>query len=53
MISIVNEGIRDFIRARLPLEPVPFAPEIRLHKACPTSGIHRLAESDARFTNPY
>jgi len=39
--------LQDFIRANLPVAPVPGAPEIRLHKAVPTSGLHRLAQGDA------
>ena len=31
-----------FIQANLPLAPVPGIPEIRLHQASPTSGLHRL-----------
>lgn len=35
--------MRDFIRANLPVVPVPSVPEIRLHMATPTSGLWRLA----------
>jgi len=42
-----------FIRERLPLEPVPGAPEIRLHRAGPRSGLMRLAEIDPDFGAPY
>ena len=42
-----------FIRARLPLKPVPFVPEIRLHKADPHSGLRQLADEDADFGSPY
>lgn len=38
-----------FIRANLPLAPVPSIPEIRLHKAQPTSGLSRLAGSDPPY----
>jgi predicted nicotinamide N-methyase len=31
-----------FIRANLPVKPVPTIPEIRLHRAEPASGLHRL-----------
>jgi predicted nicotinamide N-methyase len=31
-----------FIRARLPVKPVATIPEIRLHQADPSSGLHRL-----------
>jgi predicted nicotinamide N-methyase len=43
----------DFIRANLPVVPVPSIPEIRLHKAGPTSGLWRLAETDQEFASPY
>lgn len=46
-------SIRDFIRANLPLEAVPFVPEVRLHKAVPTSRVGRLAEDDEDFGSPY
>lgn len=49
----MEQWISDFIRANLPLAPVPFVPEIRIHKAVPTSGLWRLAERDERFGNPY
>ena len=42
-----------FMRDRLPLEPVPGAPEIRLHRAGPRSGLMRLAETDPDFGSPY
>lgn len=43
-----------FILERLPLAPVPGVPEIRLHRATPTSGLRRLAERDARGAgSPY
>ena len=43
-----------FIRANLPVAPVPGVPEIRLHKAVPDSGLRRLAEADvAGFGSPY
>ena len=43
-----------FIRANLPLAPVPSVPEIRLHSAIPSSGLWRLAEADETgFTSPY
>jgi predicted nicotinamide N-methyase len=43
-----------FIRARLPLLPVPGVPEVRLHRATPSSGLRRLAELDAEgFGAPY
>ena len=46
-------SIEAFIRDNLPLRPVPFVPEISLHKAGPTSGLKRLAEADADFGSPY
>jgi predicted nicotinamide N-methyase len=43
-----------FIRQNLPVQPVPGLPEIRLHKASPTSGLWRLAEQDEDgFGAPY
>ncbi|MBV8564489.1 MAG: methyltransferase [Methylobacteriaceae bacterium] len=45
---------RQFIRANLPLAPVPLAPEIRLHTAHPASGLWRLARIDGQgFGSPY
>jgi predicted nicotinamide N-methyase len=44
----------DFIRANLPLGPVPGIPEIQLYKASPSSGLGRLAARDERgFGSPY
>ncbi|NWM20010.1 methyltransferase, partial [Escherichia coli] len=43
----------DFIRARLPVLPVPGIPEIVLHKAVPASGLGRLAAADDGFGSPY
>ncbi len=37
----------------MPLEPVPGAPEIRLHRAGPHSGLMRLADADPDFGSPY
>lgn len=34
-----------FIRARLPVKPVATIPEIRLHQATPSSGLHRLGDA--------
>jgi len=43
-----------FIRANLPVAAVPGIPEIRLHKASPTSGLGRLARRDEDgFGPPY
>lgn len=43
-----------FIRDNLPVTPVPGIPEIRLHKAAPSSGLRRLAAQDeGRFGSPY
>jgi predicted nicotinamide N-methyase len=43
-----------FIRMNLPVAAVPGIPEIRLHKASPTSGLWRLARQDeAGFGAPY
>ena len=43
----------DFIRARLPVLPVPGIPEIVLHKAVPASGLGRLAAADDGLGSPY
>lgn len=43
----------DFIRARLPVVPVPGIPEIVLHKAVSSSGLSRLAAEDDEFASPY
>jgi len=44
----------EFIRANLPLAPVPGIPEIQLHKALPSSGLGRLAAWDELgFGSPY
>ncbi|MGY4397264.1 putative nicotinamide N-methyase [Sphingomonas sp. UYAg733] len=46
--------VEDFIRANLPLVPIPSIPEIRLYKAGPASGLWRLAEADELgFDTPY
>ena len=42
-----------FIRGHLPVAPVPGIPEIRLHKAVPSSGLARLAARDEGFGSPY
>lgn len=43
-----------FIRANLPIVPVPSIPEISLHKALPSSRVGRLAEQDEDgFGSPY
>lgn len=42
-----------FIRDNLPVAPVPSIPEIRLHKAMPSSGLARLAAQDESFGSPY
>lgn len=43
-----------FIRANLPVAPVPGVPEIQLHKASPTSGLWWLARQDEHgFGPPY
>lgn len=41
------------IQARFPIEPVRSVPEMRLHRAGPTSGLSRMAEVDSGFGNPY
>jgi predicted nicotinamide N-methyase len=42
-----------FIQAKLPLRPVAFVPEIRLHKAGPHSGLGQLADANEHFGSPY
>jgi predicted nicotinamide N-methyase len=42
-----------FIADNLPVAPVPGIPEIRLHKATPSSGLARLAAQDEGFGSPY
>ena len=42
-----------FIRDHLPVAPVPGIPEIRLHKAGPSSRLHLLAARDESFGSPY
>lgn len=46
-------ALEDFIRANLPPAAVPGVPGVRLHRAGPTSGLRRLAETDAEFGSPY
>jgi predicted nicotinamide N-methyase len=49
-----NAEIADFIRANLPLMPVPSIPEIQLHRATASSGLWRLAQSARdEFGTPY
>ena len=49
-----GEALRAFIRNNLPVASVPGVPEIRLHKAVPTSGLNRLArDSGDAFGSPY
>lgn len=46
-------NLEAFIRERLPLEPTPGVPEVRLHRATPRSGLMRLAKADPDFGSPY
>ncbi|QNA85188.1 methyltransferase [Sphingomonas sp. So64.6b] len=49
-----DANVAAFIQANLPLVPVPSIPELRLHKAGPSSGLWRLAEADEQgFESPY
>jgi predicted nicotinamide N-methyase len=48
MVRGSDLDLQQFIRANLPVVPVPAIPEIRLHKAGPASGLRRLAELDER-----
>lgn len=51
---VAQPEVRAFIRAQFPLRPVPDVPEIRLHLAGPSSGLHRLAELVGDdFRTPY
>ena len=52
-MEAVRLNAAEFIRARLPLLPVPGIPEIVLHKAVPASGLGRLAAEDEAFGSPY
>lgn len=52
-MEAVRLNAAEFIRARLPLLPVPGIPEIVLHKAVPASGLSRLAAEDDAFGSPY
>jgi predicted nicotinamide N-methyase len=52
--AMQHEDIAAFIHASLPVAAVPGVPEIRLHKAVPTSGLNRLAKAGpAGFGSPY
>lgn len=47
-------GVEAYVKQRFPLVPVPTVPEIRVHKAAPDSGLHRLAElGSAELAAPY
>ena len=48
-----QDTIAGFIAERLPLTIVPFVPELRVHKAVPTSGLRELAARDPGFESPY
>lgn len=48
-----DAAIAAFIQANLPLVATPAIPEIRLHQATPTSGLHRLAAQNKAFASPY
>ncbi|HTJ02628.1 MAG TPA: 50S ribosomal protein L11 methyltransferase [Methylovirgula sp.] len=50
----VPPRVLQLVQTHFPVLPVPFVPEIRLHKAVPTSGLWRLAEIDETgFGAPY
>jgi predicted nicotinamide N-methyase len=54
MVRGPDLDLQQFIRANLPIAPVPAIPEIRLHRAGPASGLRRLAELDEHgFGSPY
>jgi predicted nicotinamide N-methyase len=51
---MTDADLQRFIQDNLPIAPVPGIPEIQLHKAVPSSGLHRLAAQDeAGFGSPY
>jgi predicted nicotinamide N-methyase len=50
---VEDQDIIAFIETHLPVEPLGFVPEIRLHQACPASGLRRLAAQDHAFGAPY
>ena len=50
---MTDAEIADFIRANLPIAPVPGIPEIRLHSAVPSSRIGRLTQDDEAPDAPY
>ncbi len=52
-IDLLTSRARDFIRSNLPLAQVPGVPEIRLHKAGPSSRLSRLADTEPDFATPY
>jgi predicted nicotinamide N-methyase len=52
-IDLSSSRAQDFIQSNLPLAPVPGMPEICLHKAGPSSGLSRLAETEPDFGTPY
>lgn len=53
MSDAFDRRIQAFIRANLPIGPVPSVPEVRLHRAGPASGLWRLAQHDDAFDTPY
>ncbi len=48
-----SPAIEAFIRANLPIAPVPTVSEIRLHRAGPKSGLGRLTRIGGDFGSPY
>lgn len=50
---MTDAEIAGFIRANLPIAPVPGIPEIRLHSAVPSSRIGRLTQDDEAADAPY
>ncbi|AHE54942.1 class I SAM-dependent methyltransferase [Sphingomonas sanxanigenens] len=52
-MTLDDAAVAAFITANLPLVETPGIPEIRLHQAAPTSGLHRLAAGTKTFASPY
>ena len=52
-VAVTSADPTAFIRANLPVLPVPGIPEIALHKASPSSGLATLAAQDPGFGSPY
>ena len=42
---MTDADVAAFVRTHLPVVPVPGVPELRMHKAGPSSGVGRLGEA--------